>query len=49
MTGAGIVMIFAALTLPAWIRMPVVLGAAVAAAFGPAVYSYLTWRRAQRS
>jgi uncharacterized membrane protein len=48
MTGAGIAMIVAALSLPASLGLPVVLGAVVAAVFGPAVYSYLTWRRTHR-
>jgi len=47
MTGAGIVMIVAALALPASLGVPVMLAAAVAAVIGPAVYSYLTWRREQ--
>jgi uncharacterized membrane protein len=48
MAGAGIVMILAALALPTTIGVPVVLAAAVAAVFAPALYSYLTWRREQR-
>ena len=46
-TGAGVVMILAALVIPAALALPVVLGAAVAAVVGPVVYSYLTWRREQ--
>ena len=48
MTGAGIVMIVAALALPPELGLPVVLGAAVASVFAPALYSFLTWRREQR-
>lgn len=48
MAGAGLVMILAALALPPTMGGPVVLGAAVAAVFAPALYSYLTWRREQR-
>jgi uncharacterized membrane protein len=47
MTGGGIVMIVAALALPSRFGGPVMLAAAVAALIGPAVYSYLTWRREQ--
>ena len=47
-TAAGVLMILAALALPASLGLPVVLAAAVAAVVGPAVYSYLTWRRAHR-
>jgi uncharacterized membrane protein len=47
MTFAGCAMVLAALALPASLGMPVVLGAVVAAVTGPAVYSYLTWRRVQ--
>jgi len=39
--------VLAALALPASLGMPVVLGAVVAAVIGPAVYSYLAWRRVQ--
>lgn len=48
MTGAGIAMIVAALTLSPAIGLAVVLGAAVASVLAPALYSYLTWRREQR-
>ena len=48
MTAAGVVMIAAALALPARFADPVMLAAAVAATIGPAVYSYLTWKREQR-
>jgi len=47
MTAAGLVMIAAALALPSRLGVPVMLAAAVAALFGPAVYSYLTWKREQ--
>jgi uncharacterized membrane protein len=47
MTGAGLVMIGAALALPSRFGGPVMLAAAVAGTIGPAVYSYLTWRREQ--
>jgi uncharacterized membrane protein len=45
MTGAGLVMLLAAIALPARLGAAVVVGAAVASVVGPAVYSYLTWRR----
>ena len=48
MTGAGIVMILGAVVLPSTLGLAVVLGAAVAAVFAPALYSYLTWRRERR-
>jgi len=48
MTAAGLVMIGAALALPARFGIPVLLAAAVAATVGPAVYSYLTWKREQQ-
>lgn len=48
MAGAGILMVLAALALPVSLGLPVVLGAAVAAALAPIVYSYLTWRREQQ-
>lgn len=48
MTAAGIVMLVASLALPAALRAPVVIGAAVAALIAPAVYSYLTWRREKK-
>lgn len=48
MTGAGITMIVAALALPTALGMPVMIAAVVAAVIGPALYSYLTWRRAHR-
>jgi uncharacterized membrane protein len=47
MTGAGVVMIAAALVLPVSLGLPVLLAAVVAAVIGPVVYSYLTWRRLQ--
>jgi hypothetical protein len=40
-------MIGAALALPSRFGGPVMLAAAVAGTIGPAVYSYLTWRREQ--
>lgn len=45
MTGAGLVMLLAAAVLPTRLGAAVVVGAAVASVTGPAVYSYLTWRR----
>jgi len=48
MTAAGLVMIVAALALPARLGIPVLIAAAVASTIGPAVYSYLTWQREQR-
>jgi uncharacterized membrane protein len=47
MTGAGLVMIGAALALPSRLGGPVMLTAAVAGLIGPVVYSYLTWKREQ--
>ena len=47
MTAAGVAMIVAALLLPARLGIPVLLAATVAATVGPAVYSYLTWKREQ--
>jgi uncharacterized membrane protein len=49
MTIGGLVMIVGGLVLPATLGAPVVVGAAVASVFAPAVYSYLTWRREQGS
>jgi hypothetical protein len=48
MAAAGLVMIAAALALPSRLGGPVMLAAAAAALVGPAVYSYLTWKREQR-
>ena len=48
MTGAGIVIIIAALALPPRFGIPVLLAATVGAVFAPAVYSYLAWRREQK-
>ena len=48
MTAAGLVTIASALVLPARLGLPVLIAAIVAAALGPAVYSYLTWKREQR-
>ncbi len=45
MTGGGLVMILAALALPPQLGVPVLVAVAVASAVGPAVYSYLTWKR----
>jgi uncharacterized membrane protein len=45
MTAGGLVMIVAALALPAPLGVPILLAAAVAATIGPALYSYLTWKR----
>jgi uncharacterized membrane protein len=45
MMGGGLVMTGAALLLPAALGIPVLLAAAVAATVGPALYSYLTWKR----
>ena len=47
MTGAGLVMLGAALALPSRLGGPVMLAAAVAGLIGPVVYSYLTWKREQ--
>jgi uncharacterized membrane protein len=47
MTAAGVAMIATALVLPAQFGIPVLLAATVAATIGPAVYSYLTWKREQ--
>lgn len=48
MTGAGVVMIIAALALPPAMGVPVLLGATVAAVLAPTIYSYLAWRREQK-
>jgi uncharacterized membrane protein len=48
MTAAGLVMIAAALLLPARLGLPVLIAAVVAATIGPVVYSYLTWKREQK-
>jgi uncharacterized membrane protein len=48
MTGAGLVMLLAALALPAPLGIPVAVALSIAAVAAPAVYSYLTWRREQR-
>jgi len=45
MTAGGLAMIVAALALPAPLGVPVLLAVAVAATIGPALYSYLTWKR----
>lgn len=45
MTAGGLAMIVAALALPAPLGVPVLLAVAVAATVGPALYSYLTWKR----
>ncbi len=45
MTAGGLVMILAALALPAPLGLPVLIAVAVAATIGPALYSYLTWKR----
>ena len=47
MTAAGLVMIASAFILPARLGLPVLIAATVAATIGPAVYSYLTWKREQ--
>ena len=48
MTAAGLVMIASAFVLPARLGLPVLIAATVAATIGPAVYSYLTWKREQQ-
>ena len=48
MTAAGLVSIASALVLPARLGLPVLIAAVVAATIGPAVYSYLTWKREQQ-
>ena len=45
MTAGGVIMILAALLLPPSLGVPVLIAVAVASALGPAVYSYLTWKR----
>jgi immunity protein, SdpI family len=45
MTAGGVVMIVAALAVPAQLGVPVLVAVAVASTFGPALYSYLTWKR----
>jgi immunity protein, SdpI family len=48
MTGAGLVMLLAALALPAALGIPLAVAVSIAAVAAPAVYSYLSWRREQR-
>jgi uncharacterized membrane protein len=48
MTTAGILMLVAALFLPADLGLPIMIAAIVAAVVGPAAYSYLTWKREQQ-
>ena len=45
MTAGGLLMILAALVLPPQLGVPVLVAVAIAATVGPAVYSYLTWKR----
>ena len=45
MIAAGVVMILGGLLLPPSLGAPVAIAAIAAAVVGPAVYSYLTWRR----
>jgi uncharacterized membrane protein len=45
MTAGGVIMILAALALPPAYGVPVLVAVAIAATVGPAVYSYLTWKR----
>jgi len=45
MTAGGLVMIVSALVLPPAFGVPVLIAVAVASTFGPALYSYLTWKR----
>ena len=45
MTAGGLVMIVSALVLPPSFGVPVLIAVAVASTFGPALYSYLTWKR----
>ena len=45
MTAGGLVMIVAALALPAALGLSVLIAVAVASTIGPALYSYLTWKR----
>jgi len=45
MTAGGVIMILAALALPPAYGLPVLVAVAIAATVGPAVYSYLTWKR----
>jgi len=45
MAGGGLLMIVAALALPPSFGLPVLIAVAVAATVGPALYSYLTWKR----
>jgi len=47
MAAAGVVTIVSALLLPARLGLPVLIAAVVAATIGPALYSYLTWKREQ--
>lgn len=45
MTAGGLIMILAALALPPSLGIAVLIAIAVASTVGPAVYSYLTWKR----
>jgi len=45
MTAGGVVMILSALALPPQLGLPVLIAVAVASTVGPALYSYLTWKR----
>ena len=45
MTAGGLIMILAALALPPSLGVVVLIAVAVASTIGPAVYSYLTWKR----
>jgi uncharacterized membrane protein len=45
MTAGGLVMIVAAFVLPPSLGVPVLVAVAIASTFGPALYSYLTWKR----
>jgi hypothetical protein len=45
MSAGGIVMILSALALPPSLGIPVLVAVAIASTVGPALYSYLTWKR----
>jgi uncharacterized membrane protein len=45
MTAGGLIMVLAALALPPSLGIAVLIAIAVASTVGPAVYSYLTWKR----
>lgn len=49
MTAAGVLILLASVLLPPALGIYLVVGAALAAALGPAVYSYFIWKREAKS